>query len=284
MINKYVNFLLVIVAIMWLSACNHQMPTAKQVLDQAYPAYDKKHACWIALDKENGERFCMKLDSEKTITIKNKQRRYILVAGGVVDENGEPDGGHASMGAVGAFVVENNDGDSAIIASNPVLHAGTYGVAPTAWKLLQLGSADYWGWLNTSGDCHMGYCGSAYYILAPYGKSIRNLSKYILDSYDNTGACDGMVEKLDENGNSVLDESGNPIEVESDCFKTTASMQTTLKIDTQNTKERVYPLLITVTGNDRRKVLKPKVWVFNFDVKNWTYKEPADYPLADREL
>jgi hypothetical protein len=74
------------------------------------------------------------------------------------------------------------------------------------------------------------------------------------------------------------------IQVEVDCSKTASSLQSKLKIDTQNSKVKVYPLSITITGQDAGLVLKPRTWVFNFDSNSWQYKEPANYPLADKDF
>ena len=57
-----------------------------------------------------------------------------------------------------------------------------------------------------------------------------------------------MTDKLDVEGNAVLDENGEPVQVEVDCNKSSPP------------------------------------WVFGFDSKKWSYKEPAKYPLADKDF
>lgn len=272
----YLSVLLVMVA------CGQKPLTAKQVLDQAYPVFDQKHACWIAEGGDAG-LYCMKLDTEQKLNLKDSERLYILVTGELVDENGDSNGGHSSIGAVGAFVAEARGGKTQVLAANPMIPAGAFGVGPAKWKLVKLGPADYWGWQNTWGDCHQGYCGSRYSILAPYGKSVKEIG-FITSEYDDSGACGGLTEKLDDNGNSVLDEDGEVIEVDVDCNKTSTSIQSTLKIDNQKTNVKVYPLLITLTGREQGQDLKPKTWVFNFDHKKWQYKEPANYQLAEKDF
>ena len=263
-------------------ACGQKPLTSKQVLDQAYPIYDQKHACWISDDGDAG-RYCLKLDGEQKLTLKDSERLYVLVSGNLVDENGENSGGHVSIGAVGAFVAEARDGKSQVIAANPLIPAGAFGVGPVKWKLVKLGPADYWGWQNSWGDCHQGYCGSRYSILAPFGKSVKEIG-FITAEYDDSGACSGMTEKLDDDGNVVTDENGEPIEVEVDCNKTSTTIQSKLKIDNKNSNVKVYPLLIILTGRDKGRDLKPKSWVFKFDNKKWQYKDPAGYPIANADF
>lgn len=271
-----------LLVLLTITACGEKPLTAKQVLDQAYPVYDQKHACWISDDGDAG-RYCMKLDSEKKLTLKDSERLYVMVSGSLVDENGDNNGGHSSIGAVGAFVSEARDGKNQVIAANPLIAAGAFGVGPVNWQLVKLGPNDYWGWQNTWGDCHQGYCGSRYTILAPYGKSVKEIG-FITGEFDNTGACGGVTEKLDDEGNLVMDENGDPIEIEVDCNKTSTSIQSQLIIDTKSTKVKVYPLLITLTGRDKGIEVKSKAWVFNFDYKKWQYKDPANYPIADADF
>lgn len=276
------RWLIGLLVLFGLAACSEKPLTAKQILDQAYPVYDQKHTCWIYEGGEYG-RYCMTLDSEQKLTLKEGERLYVMAVGNLVDEHGEPNEGHVFIGAVGAFVAETRNGKSAVIAANPNIQAGASGFGPTGWKLVKLGAADYWGWQNTWGDCHQGYCGSHYSILAPYGKSVKEIGSMTAD-YDNMGACGGTEDKLDENGNTVLDEKGEPVQVEIDCEKTATAMETTLKIDTQNAQAKVYPLLITVTGQDAGVALTPKAWRFTFDSKKWQYQQPANYPLADADF
>lgn len=228
---KYTVYFLLMLLV---SACSQKPLTSKQILDQAYPIYDQKHACWISDDGDGG-RYCMKLDSEQKLTLKDGERLYVIASGELVDAQGESNTSHASIGSVGAFVAETRNGKSEVIATNPAIQAGASGIGPTAWKLVKLGPKDYWGWQNTWGDCHQGYCGSRYSILAPYGKSVKEIG-FITSEYDDTGACGGLTDKLDTDGNPILDENGETIQVEVDCSKTSSTIASTLKIDTQNSK------------------------------------------------
>ncbi len=269
--------LLLIACFAALTACKQPAEplTAKQVLDKAYPQFDIKHACWIAQDAE-GISACMKLDSEKLLHLPSGDRLYVLAAGELVDEHGEPNGGHNSNGFVGAFVAETIAGKTTLIASNPTFPSGAFGRAPTGWKLLQLGPSDYWGWQNTWGDAHQGYSGDSNTILAPYGKSIIELAMMVA-SYDDTGAIDPDACKQ-----AVTDDSADPVEPPP--CQQPSMIASTLKIDDSNQKVKVYPLQITVTGTDAGAPLTPKTYSFAFDTKKWTYKTPADYPLADKDF
>jgi hypothetical protein len=159
-------------------------------------------------------------------------------------------------------VVQNHAGKSEIIAANPAISVGVFGAAPAKWKLVELGAAGYWGWLNTFGDCHQGYCGSVYSLLAPYGKSIHDLSD-IVANFEDAGACN---------------------EDEASCAASTSNMQSSLKIDATKPELKVYPLQITVSGKDVGQELTPKVFTFTFDEKKWAYQAPADYPLANKDF
>lgn len=56
--------------LLFVSACSQKPLTAKQILDQAYPVFDQKHAFWISDDGDgDGGRYCMKLDSEQKLTL-----------------------------------------------------------------------------------------------------------------------------------------------------------------------------------------------------------------------
>ncbi|MDI1298974.1 hypothetical protein [Methylotenera sp.] len=271
-----------LLVVLTVAACSQKPLTAKQILDQAYPIFDQKHACWIS-DDGDGSRYCMKLDAEQKLTLKDGERLYVITSGELVDDKGESIASHANIGSVGAFVAESRNGKSEVIAANPSIQVGSSGVGPTAWKLVKLGPADYWGWQNTWGDCHQGYCGSRYSILAPYGKSVKEVGS-MTANYDDTGACGGMTDKLDENGNAVLDENGEPIQVDVDCDKASSFVESSLKIDTQNPNVKVYPILLTLTGRDKSAELKSQIWKFNFDSKAWSYKAPKNYPLADKDF
>lgn len=256
------RFILLLLLSTLLTACKQPEPlNAKQVLDSVYPQYDAKHACWVADDKVSNP-YCMKLDSEKLLHLSSGDRLYVLVAGEMVDENGVWNGSHANAGLVGAFVAEKISGKTKIIAANANIPSGTFGQAPNGWKLVQLGANDYWGWLNSWGDCHQGDCGSFYSIFVPYGKSIKDTG-LVTQSVDNTGAC---------------------ADDEDVCSKTTVKLESTLKIDTSNQDARVYPLQITVTGLNQGIKIKPTIWTLTFNTKKWAYQEPKDYPLSGREF
>lgn len=268
--NKFLRFSFLLTIFPILLACSQKPLSTKEILDQVYPFYDAKHSCWIATEP-NGGRYCMKIDTAKKLTLKDGERMYLLASGEIVDDAGEPNGAHMNVGMVGAFITETRNGKSTVLASNPYIYVGSSGSGPRDWALMKLGTADYWGWQNTSGDCHQGYCGSYYSILAPYGKSIRDIAS-VVSQFDDSGACYGTT--TDENSN----------EVEVNCDEVSSSLQTTLKVDSTNSYAKVYPLLITLTGKEKGKKIAPKTWVFNFDDNNWNYQVPKDYPLADKDF
>ena len=107
--------------------------------------------------------------------------------------------------------------------------------------------------------------------MAPYGKSIRDIAE-ITAGIDNSGACSG----------TETDDAGNEVEV--NCDEVSSTLESILKFDTSNAKDKVYPLIIKVTGNEHGKPPSSKPWVFIFDVKKWHYTIPAGYPLADSDF
>jgi hypothetical protein len=234
--------------------------TPKQVLDKVYGNYDKKHGCWIAVDTENDQRYCMKLYRSDKVSAEGGQRLYLLVAGDAVDERGESNGSHATAGMVGAFVIEQRASGAEMSAGDAKILLGASGSGPTKWKLVKLGPSDYWGWQNSAGDCHQGYCGSRYVILAPYGKKIRDLAG-IVESYSDGGACGDKR-----------------------CERKSSSLETKLEIDSTRLDEKVFPLLVTVAGQDKGKRLAPKTWTVPFDAAKWSYAQPANWPLRDRDF
>ncbi len=250
----------IILAAMVVSSCCVPMlalaeMSAEQALNTMYEKYDQKHSCWITVAGENNQRYCMKVDSTKKISAASRQRLYVLVVGNAIDNKGEPNGAHVTEGLVGAFVLEERNGDPEIIAANPKIMIGASGEAPTGWKLSKLGPANYWGWQNTSGDCHQGYCGSRYAILAPSGKGIRDLAGFIA-SYDDSGVG---------NDNST-------------------TIDSKLEMDTTQTNSTVFPLLVTITGTDQGKALVARTWTLPFDPKGGAYIVPKDWPLNGRDF
>lgn len=264
-----------------LAACKQpEALTAKQVLDSVYSQYDTKHACWIAQDPD-GMIACMKLDSEKLLHLPSGDRLYVLVAGDLVDEQHESNGAHASPGSVGAFVAETIAGKTMLIASNSAMANGTMGTGPFGWKLVQLGPKDYWGWQGGYEDCHQGYCGSYYSILAPYGKTIKDVG-FMTASFDNSGAVDPEQCAKDKKVELTIQRADDSVADDAqdeDVCQQPSIINSTLKIDTSNQHVKVYPLKITVTGISEGQAIKPATYSFEFDIKKWQYIEPKDYAL-----
>lgn len=239
-----------------LPASTDSQTLVQSVLNKVYSGYDKKNQCWIAFDQE--QRYCMKIDKINSTSTKMGDRIYVVVAGVAVNTEGEPDINHATLGLVGAFVIQQHNNRSEIISGNPKIAMGSNSIGPTEWKWVKLGPSDYWSWLNSWGDCHQGYCGTRYAILAPYKKTIRDLS-VIIASFTDEGNC-----------------------VEEKCNSTT--INSSLEIDSTQINEKVFPLLITVTGTNEGKKLTPKTWTIPFNTEKWSYLEPKNWPLKDREF
>lgn len=226
----------------------------QSVLNKVYSGYDRKNQCWLAFD--DGQRYCMTLDRTDAITTDSGDRLYVLVTGKAVDDRGESNGTHVTSGLVGAFVIEEHQGRVEIVASDPKLSLGFWGVGPTGWKLIKLGPSDYWGWYNTTSYGAQGFSLEHYSLIAPFGKTVRDLSK-ISSSYSDEGACEN-----------------------NDC----TSIESTLDVDSTKINQKVYPLLVTITGTDKGKKLMPRTWNIPFNTKEWSYLEPKDWPLKNREF
>lgn len=235
--------------------------SSKQILNNIYKEYDQKHQCWITISEE--QRYCLKIDREDHIKADTGQRLYLLMAGDAVDEQGEVNGGHVTSGLIAAFIIEEQNGKTEIIASESDIQMGSYGSAPTQWQLIKLGAGDYWGWKNTHSYGNQGIFGGRYALLAPYGKKIRDIANLPSD-YTNGGACREDDEKK--------------------CAQISTEIESKLSVDDSDPNAKVYPLKITVTGRVKGKELPAKTWTLPFDTKKWFYIEPADWALKDLDL
>lgn len=245
-------------ALLALSGAVSADPAVDSILSRVYDGYDQQNACWRARSETPGGFCCLKIDRQDRIETASGPRLYLLLAGGCYDSEGKPEDTHVSTGLVGALVLALGQGEASILAGDPRLPMGTWGEAPTGWTLAKLGPSDYWGWLNTLGYTGQGRTLTAYRILAPYGKRIRDLGSEfgIKASFDDAGAC--------------AEEDGCP----------TTALETQLEIDSLQIDARVFPLEITLTGQIEGQPLAPKTWSLPFDPASWTYTEPDDWPLA----
>lgn len=235
--------------------------TPEAVLARMYPAFHPKAECRTVEATDMRQTYCMGIDRSDRVVVEGITRLYVLATGKAIDkDSGTASGGHVTPGLVGAFVVEERGNGFQVLAAEARIVAGANGLPPTDWTFVQVGPAGYWGWLNSQGDCHQGYCSSQSMLLAPYGKGIRNLTGFV-QSADNTGACGDKR-----------------------CEARATSLDSTLAFDTQAASGPVYPLRVTVSGtaNGRRVPVKP--WVLPFDVKTWRYVPPKGWPLKDAEF
>ena len=232
----------------------------ESVLSRVYENYIKKSSCWTTVLQESGQKYCMKLDRTDRVVVDGVSRLYILATGTAIDDKGEENGSHAAPGLVGAFVLEERGQDIQLLAGDAKILIGSNGMAPTKWKFVKLGPANYWGWLNTAGDCHQGSCGSRYAILAPYGKRIRDLAGFPA-SADNSGAC-----------------------TDKQCEAKSMQLESTFEIDSSQLTEKIFPLLITTSGKADGRKFRSKEWTFPFNETKWQYVSPKAWPLNGAEF
>jgi hypothetical protein len=229
-----------------------------KVLDQVYEGYDAKNECWHYHSDTPDYYYCFKIDRTDQLTTETGKRTYVLLAGSMTNDKGET-GSHVDVGLVGALVLGEGKDGAEIIAGDPAIPVGSFGSAPTKWEFIKLGPSDYWGWKNTWGDAHQGVTGSRYILLAPYGKRIRDLAGFV-GSYSDEGNCD------ETNG----------------CLAT--SFDSTLKVDSTQIGEKIFPLLVTVSGKEKGKAIEEKTWTLPFDMKAWSYVKPKDWPLDNLDF
>jgi hypothetical protein len=228
------------------------------VLDQVYEGFDTKNDCRRYHADRPDAHYCMKVDRLDTLTTEEGVRTYVLLSGELTNAGGAA-GSHVDAGLVGALVIGEGENGVEIIAGDPGISIAAFGRGPTKWEFVKLGPSNYWGWKNTWGDAHQGIGGSRHSILAPYGKKIQELAGFV-ESYSDEGYCDEA----------------------SGCKVT--SYDSTLKIDSTQIGEKVFPLVITVTGKEKGKPIPEKTWTLPFDVKKWEYVEPKDWPLMGLEF
>jgi hypothetical protein len=230
---------------------------AARLLTGVYGDYDKQQGCWVTVKQVTvaGDdwdyQYCMKIDRVDPIASDTGKRVYVLAAG----DNIVPGSSGFGGGLVGAFVLEDHDGRTEVIASAGQIAAGiSMGVAPKKWSFVKLGPSDYWGWENTEDYSQMGLTESDYAILAPFGKGIRDLAKQKLRAgRDDSGAsC--------PNGGKT-------------CAETVWNSK--LDFDSGGT-DAVFPLLIKVSGKYRGKDLRTQTFRISFDRKTWSYPPPTD--------
>lgn len=235
-----------------------EVPAAvRSFMDKSYGQYSAKHSCWRTEFESQG--YCVQVLKMDRISADTGERFYLLVGGHPIDEEGEPAYSHASPGLVGAFVFAIGQEGTELTASNMGMYAGSSGVVPERWDLVKLARTDYYGWQTTWGDCHQGYCGSRLMLLAPYGRSIKDVAAFTI-SFSNTGAC----------------ESGY-------CSDGESSVDSTVVIDANAEGSDIHPLVVSFKGTLDGQDLNGTARRLEFDRDAWQYAVPEDWPLADVE-
>ena len=258
-LSKTAQVSLLAAPILLTPATGQPASSVAQILNEFYDGYDARNGCWRALADDPQAYYCFKIDRTDRLQSDTGPRIYVLLTGQILDQSGETAGTHVESGLVGALVLSEAESGLEIIASEPRIPMGSFGSSPTEWKLVKLGPSDYWGWLNSTWDAHGGFSGSRYSLLAPYGRHIQELAGFV-GSYSDEGTCTN----------------------EHACRATT--LDSKLEIDSSQASEKVFPLKITVTGKIDGKVIAPSTWTLPFDSKTWSFIEPGNWPLAERDF
>lgn len=233
--------------------------SVEDTLNRVYDGYDKKNGCWRARADDPEYYYCLRIDRTDNLKTDTGTRIYVLLSGEKMDMQGDSASSHVDPGMVGALIIgEGQDGKPEIIAGDPRIFIGAFAQGPTKWELVKLGPTDYWGWKNTWGDAHQGISGTRVSILAPYGKRIRDLAGFV-DSFSDAG---------------YDDDKNRPV----------TDLESEFEIDSTQINAKVFPLIMRVSGELDGKPFKTTTWEFPFDTKAWSYTEPADWPLANREF
>jgi hypothetical protein len=233
----------------WLG---HPRLDAETVLTKTYGKYDQKHQCWIRVDQN--QRFCMKLDRFDKVFAGSGFRLYVFAIGNAIDDSGKPIAGEKPPGAVGAFIVEEHDGQFRFIASDPLFRVSTDTV-PNRWQLLKLGGKGYWGWKNVLTVCDQGICVGRYSIIAPRGEKMRELAGFTA-RYEDIARCGG----------------------DAACESKSTEIVSMLRMNA-DTGDEHFPLSVIVRGKDKGRALLENTWAVPFDTNHWKYIPPPDWPI-----
>ena len=214
------------------------------ILDEVYGQFDHQKGCWIKREKEGADGYCMTISRIQRVTTSTGIRYYLLTLGHSVDANGKPDGSRNTPGTVDVFVIETGSGLTKIGTSSS-FSLGTFGGPPDGWKFVKLGHPDLWGWQSEYTTCSQGYCSGRHIILASNGSEFIDLASNLVSSF------------------------GDP--------SSSTSINTKIEIDYSQKVAKVFPLVLTVTGESGGKKVTPRVLKVPFDEKSRKYVAPMPY-------
>lgn len=226
---------------------------ATEILNKVYNGFHNQRDCWKNTIDE-GRYYCLKPSFMQTLKADTGQRLYLVLSGKVATAEHDDFGSHADIGQVGFFIFENQK----LIASESEAALGSWGSAPTDWKLVKLAPSDYYGWQGSWGDCHFGQCGSFSVMYAPFGKEIKDLLGWITD-FSNSGNCEDNLCPVTDLISEVL-------------------------VDNRSATAKVYPLRISLSGTKDNKPFPKRSWFVPFDTQSWSYPEPDQWILKGMEF
>ncbi len=230
-------------------------PPVDAVLAKVYDSYDTQQGCWRARFDMSEDICCLSIKRQNQLKTSQETRLYLLLTGkciAIVDGEVQEYNSHSSPGMVGAFILKLANEQANLIAAAPRLEMGSWGLPPEEWSWIQLGTANYWGWLTKTSYTGQGITISNYAVLAPHGKDIDLL--HIFADMNDAGSCDETAA----------------------CLITDVTSQ--LKVDDTKTDQPLFPLLLTLDGKIKGQPVSPKHWVFSFNTQTWSYITPVGFP------
>jgi hypothetical protein len=230
------------------------MPVADIVgiLDASYTKVPNRRA-WTYSKK--GTTYSIDHYFGKKLITPNGTRLYIVAQG-----NSKIDC-HACGGIIGVFMFEE-PGDSSrppkLLASSPAIDVGSWGTSDSLdIQFAEFGQNYYYGWLIKDSWFGQGTLIENYQIILPVGREFV-IAGNVPSQRENGGACTKP----------------------SDCYESNFS----LKIDTANTSQKLYPLILTRTGKEGGRTLRPQEYRVEYDPALSRYRLPNNLKSMEHNI
>jgi hypothetical protein len=221
--------------------------SATVLLDQMYGAPDKSSGCRLV--RAGTDLYCMQIAHSAMKKTTDGKRLYAVATGRAIGST------HVTPGLVEAFIVDDKGGQARVVAKSPRLQMGAWGEAPSNWNLKLLGAKDNWGWTAKDHYQQMGFSINETIFLGQHEESIHKLAQ-VPTSYDDTGNCEDKK-----------------------CERSMSAFKCSVHTGRVPSSAAFYPLLVTVNGRYKGRVINSKTWKMVFDDRKHQYVYPPGWPL-----